>query len=112
MIFQLNIAALAVAGRAVWKQARPIVVRDVVLLPAAGFLGIIILWWAIKFRLHPQPVLPKRARRFRHRLVTPGKFTTGFNRIFAGCCCGNSGWFSHRYVQTSNDGTQSYHSDF
>ena len=52
MIFQLNIASLAVAGRAVWKQARPIVVRDVVLLPAAGFLGIIILWWAIALANH------------------------------------------------------------
>jgi len=47
MIFQLNLATLAVAGQAVWKRVRPIVVRDVVLLPAAGFLGIIILWWAI-----------------------------------------------------------------
>jgi nitrate/nitrite transport system permease protein len=47
MIFQLNLATLAVAGRAAWKRVRPIVVRDAVLLPAAGFLGIIILWWAI-----------------------------------------------------------------
>ncbi|MBD2306088.1 nitrate ABC transporter permease [Chroococcidiopsis sp. FACHB-1243] len=47
MIFQLNLATLAVAGQAAWKRVRPIVVRDAVLLPAAGFLGIIILWWAI-----------------------------------------------------------------
>lgn len=48
MIFQLNLATLAVAGQAAWKRIRPIVIRDVVLLPAAGFLGIIILWWAIR----------------------------------------------------------------
>lgn len=47
MIFQLNLATLAVAGQAAWKRVRPIVIRDAVLLPAAGFLGIIILWWAI-----------------------------------------------------------------
>jgi nitrate/nitrite transport system permease protein len=61
MIFQLNIAALAVAGRAVWKQARPIVVRDVVLLPAAGFLGIIILWWAIALANHDLMPTPPEA---------------------------------------------------
>ena len=61
MIFQLNIAALAVAGRAVWKQARPIVVRDVVLLPAAGFLGIIILWWVIALANHELMPTPPEA---------------------------------------------------
>ncbi|HCF29112.1 MAG TPA: nitrate ABC transporter, permease protein [Cyanobacteria bacterium UBA11049] len=61
MIFQLNIAALAVAGQAVWKQARPIVIRDVVLLPAAGFLGIIILWWAIALANHELMPTPPEA---------------------------------------------------
>lgn len=61
MTFQLNIATLAVAGRAVWKQARPIVVRDVVLLPAAGFLGIIILWWAIALANHDLMPTPPEA---------------------------------------------------
>ncbi len=61
MIFQLNIAALAVAGRAVWKQARPIVIRDAVLLPAAGFLGIIILWWAIALANHDLMPTPPEA---------------------------------------------------
>lgn len=61
MIFQLNIATLAVAGQAVWKQARPIIVRDVVLLPAAGFLGIIILWWAIALANHDLMPTPPEA---------------------------------------------------
>jgi len=40
MTFQLNVAAIAVAGQAAWKRAKPIVVQDVVLLPLAGFLGL------------------------------------------------------------------------
>jgi len=47
MTFQLNVAAIAVAGQAAWKRAKPIVVQDVVLLPLAGFLGIILLWWVV-----------------------------------------------------------------
>jgi len=35
MTFQLNVAAIAVAGQA--ACAKPIVVQDVVLLPLAGF---------------------------------------------------------------------------
>jgi len=38
MTFQLNVAAIAVAGQAAClKRAKPIVVQDVVLLPLAGF---------------------------------------------------------------------------
>jgi hypothetical protein len=34
MIFQLNLAAIvAVAGQAVWKQAKPAIFKDVVILP-------------------------------------------------------------------------------
>lgn len=47
MSIQLNLAAIAVAGQAAWKWAKPVVVRDTVLLPAAGFLGIILLWWIV-----------------------------------------------------------------
>lgn len=44
MILQLNVAAiLAVASRTVWKQTKPIIVRDVFLLPLLGFLGAILV---------------------------------------------------------------------
>ncbi|WP_196797440.1 hypothetical protein [Gloeocapsa sp. PCC 7428] len=46
-MFNLNLAVLAVAGQSSWKKIRPVVLQDVVLLPAAGFLGIIILWWFV-----------------------------------------------------------------
>jgi len=51
MTFQLNVAAIAVAGQAAWKRAKPIVVQDVVLLPLAGF-GIILLWWVVALGNH------------------------------------------------------------
>ncbi len=48
MLFQLNLAAIiAVAGQAAWKRAKPVIVRDVVLLPALGILGVILLWWIV-----------------------------------------------------------------
>lgn len=58
MAIQLNLAAIAVAGQAVWKQTKPLLVRDSVLLPALGFLGVIVLWWVIaifKSDLMPTP---------------------------------------------------------
>ena len=58
MSIQLNLSAIAVAGVAVWKRAKPAVIRDSVLLPAAGFLGIIGLWWIVasfKSDLIPTP---------------------------------------------------------
>ena len=58
MSVQLNLAAIAVAGQAAWKRAKPVFIRDTVLLPAAGFLGIIGLWWIIasfKSDLIPTP---------------------------------------------------------
>ncbi|MCP2728686.1 nitrate ABC transporter permease [Limnofasciculus baicalensis] len=46
MIYQLNLAAkIAVTGQAIWKRTKPLILRDVVLLPTIGFLGIILLWW-------------------------------------------------------------------
>ncbi len=61
MIFQLNLAALAVAGQVAWKRARPILLRDVVLLPCAGFLGIIILWWLVALANHDVMPTPPEA---------------------------------------------------
>lgn len=59
MILQLNLAAVfAVAGQVAWKKAKPVIVRDVVILPALGFLGIILLWWVValfKPELMPTP---------------------------------------------------------
>jgi nitrate/nitrite transport system permease protein len=55
----MNIAAIQVAGRATWNRAKPWLVRDGVLYPAIGFLGLITLWWIIaSFRreLMPTPL--------------------------------------------------------
>jgi nitrate/nitrite transport system permease protein len=58
---QLNISAIAVAGQVAWKRAKPVIVRDVVILPAIGFLGIIILWWIIALANHELMPTPPEA---------------------------------------------------
>ncbi|MBW3587695.1 MAG: nitrate ABC transporter permease [Cyanobacteria bacterium 0813] len=58
MFIQLNLSAIAVAGVAAWKRVKPAVIRDAVLFPAAGFLGILGLWWIVasfKSDLIPTP---------------------------------------------------------
>ncbi|NJK75634.1 MAG: nitrate ABC transporter permease [Richelia sp. CSU_2_1] len=58
MSIQLNLSAIAVAGQAVWQRTKPAIIRDAVLLPAAGFLGILGLWWIVasfKSDLIPTP---------------------------------------------------------
>lgn len=62
MIFQLNLAAMfAVAGQTAWKKAKPFVLKDVILYPALGFLGIILLWWAIALANHELMPTPPEA---------------------------------------------------
>jgi len=47
IVFKPSLNAIALAGQLVWKRTRPIVVRDNVVLPLLGFLGIILLWWVV-----------------------------------------------------------------
>lgn len=62
MLFQLNLAAiLAVAGQAAWKRAKPAIVRDVVLLPALGILGVILLWGIVAHFNHELMPYPHEA---------------------------------------------------
>ncbi|QHG20175.1 nitrate ABC transporter, permease protein [Nostoc sp. ATCC 53789] len=47
-MFQLNLVAIAaIATQAAWKKTKPVILRDVFILPVLGFLGIIVLWWII-----------------------------------------------------------------
>lgn len=61
MTFQLNIAAILVAGQATWKRAKPLIIRDAIILPALGFLGIIILWWIVALFHHDVMPTPPEA---------------------------------------------------
>ncbi|MBD2364426.1 nitrate ABC transporter permease [Anabaena minutissima FACHB-250] len=62
MILQLNLAAIAaVASQAVWKKTKPVILRDVVLLPIMGFLGIILLWWVVALINHELMPTPPEA---------------------------------------------------
>ncbi len=61
-MFQLNLAAIAaVAGQAVWRRTKPIVLRDSFLLPCLGFLGVILLWWLIALANHQLMPTPAEA---------------------------------------------------
>lgn len=40
-------AVLAIVGQTTWRRAKPFVFQEVVLLPLAGFLGVILLWWLV-----------------------------------------------------------------
>jgi len=46
-MFHLNLAVIAVAGQMAWRRTKPVLLRDNVLLPAIGFLSIIVLWWVV-----------------------------------------------------------------
>ncbi|OUL28717.1 nitrate ABC transporter, permease protein [Nostoc sp. T09] len=62
MLLQLNLAAVfAVAGQVAWKKAKPVIVKDVVILPALGFLGIILLWWVVALFNHELMPTPPEA---------------------------------------------------
>lgn len=61
MSIQLNLSVLAVAGRTAWRRAKPIVFRDVVILPTLGFLGIIVLWWVVALANHELMPTPPEA---------------------------------------------------
>jgi nitrate/nitrite transport system permease protein len=62
MIFQLNLAAVAaVASQTIWRRAKPIFLRDRFLLPCAGFLGVILLWWIIAIANHELMPTPAEA---------------------------------------------------
>ncbi|GAA6615231.1 nitrate ABC transporter permease [Scytonema sp. NUACC26] len=61
-MFQLNIAAIiAVAGQAAWKKTKPVLVKETVILPAIGFLAIILLWWVIALVNHELMPTPPEA---------------------------------------------------
>ncbi len=59
MILQINLAAMfAVVSQTMGRRVRPVISRDRVFLPILGFLGVIVLWWAIalaKPELIPTP---------------------------------------------------------
>ncbi|OKH39091.1 hypothetical protein NIES2119_08145 [[Phormidium ambiguum] IAM M-71] len=49
MIINLSLFAIAVARRAAWRRAKPIVFRDVVLLPAIACRNNFIWDWILAF---------------------------------------------------------------
>jgi nitrate/nitrite transport system permease protein len=68
----MNLSVLAVAGQVAWQRAKPWVIRKTVLLPAAGFGGIILLWWAIAlFRQEMMPTPPEAFNKSLDYIINP-----------------------------------------
>lgn len=62
MIFQLNVAAVfAAASQATIRKVRPIVTSEQFVFSALGFLGVIVLWWAIALMNHDVMPTPPEA---------------------------------------------------
>jgi nitrate/nitrite transport system permease protein len=57
----MKLSVLAGAGIVAWKKAKPWVIQKTVLLPAVGFSGIILLWWAIALLRHDMMPTPPEA---------------------------------------------------
>lgn len=57
MALMPSLNAIAVAGQVAWKRIRPVVIRDSILLPATGFIGVTLLWWiaSLNSELMPSP---------------------------------------------------------
>ncbi|QLE44592.1 nitrate ABC transporter permease [Nostoc sp. C052] len=61
-MFQLNLAAIAaIAAQATWKKTKPVILKDVFILPVLGFLGIIVLWWIVALANHELMPTPPEA---------------------------------------------------
>lgn len=43
----LNISLVLLVAQSAWKATKPLILKDKVLLPLAGFLGVLILWWIV-----------------------------------------------------------------
>ena len=124
MFVQLNLSAIALAGVAAWKRIKPVVIRDAVLLPAAGFLGILGLWWIVasfNSDLIPTPyqALIANLDYIFHPFYQRGPGDLGIGWLllaslrrvlvgfFLGAASGDSRGISDRDVETGNDGAQS-----
>jgi len=55
----MNVPIFAIAGRNPWRKFTPLVLRETVLFPVLGFLGLIGIWWIIaifRSELMPTPL--------------------------------------------------------
>jgi nitrate/nitrite transport system permease protein len=55
----MNVPIFAVAGKKTWQKFSPLVLRETVLFPVLGFLGLIGIWWIIaifRSELMPTPL--------------------------------------------------------
>jgi nitrate/nitrite transport system permease protein len=68
----INVTIFAIAGRNFWRKFTPLVIRETVLFPVLGFLGLIGIWWIIAiFRSELMPTPLEALNNNLHYILNP-----------------------------------------
>ena len=68
----MNVPIFAIAGRNPWRKFTPLVLRETVLFPFLGFLGLIGIWWVIAiFRSELMPTPLEALNNNLHYILNP-----------------------------------------
>jgi len=68
----MNVPIFAIAGRNPWRKFTPLVLRETVLFPVLGFLGLIGIWWVIAiFRSELMPTPLEALNNNLHYILNP-----------------------------------------
>jgi len=68
----MNVPIFAIAGRNPWRKFTPLVLRETVLFPVLGFLGLIGIWWIIAiFRSELMPTPLEALNNNLHYILNP-----------------------------------------
>ena len=68
----MNVPIFAIAGRNPWRKFTPLVLRETVLFPLLGFLGLIGIWWIIAiFRSELMPTPLEALNNSLHYILNP-----------------------------------------
>lgn len=68
----MNVPIFAIAGRNPWRKFTPLVLRETVLFPLLGFLGLIGIWWIIAiFRSELMPTPLEALNNNLHYILNP-----------------------------------------
>ena len=68
----MNLPIFAIAGKNPWRKFTPLVIRETVLFPVLGFLGLIGIWWVIAiFRSELMPTPLEALNNNLHYILNP-----------------------------------------
>ncbi len=68
----MKLPIFAIAGKNFWRKFKPLVLRETILFPALGFLGLIGIWWIIAiFRSELMPTPLEALKNNLHYILNP-----------------------------------------